>query len=206
MNVFVVSPGRTGTKSFSKACEYISNYTSGHETRIGLPAREKIDYPENHIECDNRLVWLFGPLYEKYADSAVYVKLRRDPEKIAASYNRRWHVKHGVMTAYASGILMASSSKFGLDFCRDYVETVDKNINFFLKNVKRAVEIDLEHPEEGFAKFWEMIGAEGHYSAALETLGHAENASKGGSYYRKLRFQVGVFVDRLEEVAGHVKS
>jgi len=36
MNVFVLNTGRCGSTTFSKACQHVSNFTSQHESRVGL--------------------------------------------------------------------------------------------------------------------------------------------------------------------------
>lgn len=60
MNVFVLTTGRSGSTTFYKACRHISNYTCGHESNWSLIGKERLNYPENHIEVDNHLVWMLG--------------------------------------------------------------------------------------------------------------------------------------------------
>ncbi|MHC4834220.1 MAG: hypothetical protein ACYTFH_10095, partial [Planctomycetota bacterium] len=60
MNVFILSTGRAGSMSFERACSHITNYSAGHETRSGFLGQRRFDYPQNHIESDNRLAWLLG--------------------------------------------------------------------------------------------------------------------------------------------------
>ena len=87
MNVFVLSTGRAGSKTFVLACEYLSNFTAGHETRADQIGSSRFEYPINHIEADNRLTWHLGLLGRKYDGRDVfYVHLKRDPEKIAESF------------------------------------------------------------------------------------------------------------------------
>ncbi len=45
MNVFVLTTGRSGSLTFAEACRHISNYSSGHETRVGLIGAERLAYP-----------------------------------------------------------------------------------------------------------------------------------------------------------------
>ena len=68
MNVFILCTGRCGSMSISRACKELDNYTSGHETRITKLGDERINFPENHIEADNRLAWFLGRLDEKYGN------------------------------------------------------------------------------------------------------------------------------------------
>ena len=78
MNVFVLNTGRCGSVTFIKACQHISNYTAAHESRSHCIAGERLAFPDNHIEADNRLSWVLGRLDAAYGDNAIYVHLRRD--------------------------------------------------------------------------------------------------------------------------------
>lgn len=55
MNVFVLNSGRCGSTTFIAACRHITNYSSGHESRATLIGEERLAYPTQHIEADNRL-------------------------------------------------------------------------------------------------------------------------------------------------------
>ena len=57
MNIFVLCTGRCGSMTFTKACGHIDNFSSAHESRCGRLGNERLAYPENHIEVDNRLSW-----------------------------------------------------------------------------------------------------------------------------------------------------
>jgi ferritin-like protein len=52
--------------TFIRACRHITNYTAGHETRSTLLGEDRIAYPRQHIEADNRLSWMLGKLGKKY--------------------------------------------------------------------------------------------------------------------------------------------
>lgn len=86
MNVFILNAGRSGSKTFARACDHITNFTSAHESRSGLLGEGHFAYPDNHIESDNRLAWLLGRLDRKYGDRAFYVHLTRDVGPVAASW------------------------------------------------------------------------------------------------------------------------
>ena len=81
MNVFVLTTGRSGSVTFAEACRHITNYTAGHETRVGLVGDDRLAYPGDHIEVDDRLAWLLGRLEDAYGDAAFYVHLRRDEQR-----------------------------------------------------------------------------------------------------------------------------
>jgi len=89
MNVFVLNTGRCGSTTFARACRHISNFSSAHESRTYLFGEERLAYPSNHIEVDNRLSWLLGRLDRKYGDRAVYVHLKRNIHDTAASFVAR---------------------------------------------------------------------------------------------------------------------
>ena len=176
MNVFVLCVGRCGSVTFTAACSHITNYTSAHESLCSKLGGERLAYSDNHIEVDNRLSWFLGRLQEEYGDSAVYVHLRRDSGEIAESYNKRWANDLGIMSAYAKGILQ--SRRVGLDVAVDMVQTVNENIEFFLRDKSTVFYIDIENPEPGFRALWESVGAEGDIEEALAefTVKHNVNA------------------------------
>lgn len=179
MNVFVLCAGRCASVTFSEACQKIINFTCGHESTSGLHADKKFNFPDYHIEVDNRLAWMLGYLDSEYGDSAIYVHLRRNPMSIARSYNQRWHTDLSIIKAYTHGILKRDSE--GLDDCIDYVGTVEANIKHFLKDKSKVIEISTESLEQDFKKFWEYIGAKGDLESAIKTLQIHHNASKNNN-------------------------
>jgi hypothetical protein len=176
MNVFVLCTGRCGSVTVTRACDHISNYTSGHESRTGIYGEERLDYPENHIEADNRLSWLLGRLDEKYGDNAFYVHLKRDENMTAASFVKRY--RKGIMMGYQKILHRvpwnADKKAVALDYCR----TVNSNIESFLKDKTKTMQMDIENGKEDFARFWDLIGAEGDKEKALAEFDVRHNASK----------------------------
>lgn len=167
MNIFVLSTGRCGSTTFSKACQHMTNYTSAHESRLPLIGKQRLAYPENHIESDNRLSWILGRLDLVYGDDAFYVHLSRDKHKTALSYARR--SEFGVMKAYREGILLGGEdSQTDMDIANDYIETIETNIRMFLKNKTHTMQFRLENAKQDFSQFWQRIGAEGDYDKALK--------------------------------------
>tara|TARA_Y100001970_G_C13895142_1_gene680722 strand:+ start:132 stop:689 length:558 start_codon:yes stop_codon:yes gene_type:complete len=172
MRVFVLSPQRCGSVTFSAACSHIKNFTSGHETREKL----EVQYPDNHIEVDNRLAFFLGRIEKKYGDNAYYVFLKRDPEKVANSCLNRYN--KGIMRGYHKRILLFKPDATKLDVCRDYVKTVNANIEVFLKNKTKKMDVHVENFEKDFNKFWSFIGAKGSKEDALKELNKKHNTSK----------------------------
>ena len=186
MNVFILCTGRSGSMTFIRACQHITNYTAGHETRSTLLGEDRIAYPDQHIEADNRLSWMLGKLGKKYGKDAFYVHLKRDVEATAASFNRRWGRARSIIDAYTEGILMRPRER-GLEFCADYVGTVHQNVGYFLRDKPNRIQVDLEEAKTGFRRFWNAIGAEGDLEAALAEWDIRNNPSVSPSMVDRVR-------------------
>ncbi|MET0772078.1 MAG: hypothetical protein ABWZ82_03255 [Candidatus Limnocylindrales bacterium] len=144
----------------------MTSHTAGHETRIGLLGEERLDYPPDHIEADNRLSWLLGRLEDRFGDEAYYVHLTRDATATAQSFVARYG--RGIMRAYRIGIIhRASPATDRLEMALDYVHTVDRNIAAFLQGKPHVMTVRLEHAKEDFRAFWDWVGATGDLDAAL---------------------------------------
>lgn len=179
MNVFVLTSGRSGSLTFAEACRHIDNYSTGHETRVGLVGEDRLAYPERHIEIDNRLAWFLGRLERRFGDDAFYVHLQRDLEATAASHVKRW--SKPAMRSYRQGILWDVDPEADrMALARDLVDTMDSNIELFLRDKSRTMHIDIETASQSFPELWERIGAEGDLEAALHelTVRHHEGKSK----------------------------
>lgn len=168
MNIFVLSTGRCGSTTFAEACRHILNYTAAHESRAGKIGGERLKYPDNHIEVDNRLSWFLGRLDEKYGDDAFYVHLKRNREAVALSHKKRYNNRQSIFKAYTKSILLGpqkyqSRMRAGLDYCH----TVNSNIELFLKDKSRKMDFTLENAEQDFEIFWNRIQAEGDLNTAL---------------------------------------
>ncbi len=176
MNIFILNTGRCGSTTFIKACQHISNYSAGHETRVTKVGVSRLSYPDNHIEADNRLSWFLGRLGKKYADNAFYIHLTRDKDKTAASFIKR--ADFGIMQAYQQGVLQDSEIKLNInDVARDYIDTVTENIKYFLKDKTHKMEFRLGNANDDFRKFWKKINAEGDLNKALQEWRITYNAS-----------------------------
>lgn len=176
MNVFILNTGRCGSTTIIKACSHMSNFTSAHESRRAMVGEARFDYPRNHIEADNRLSWLLGRLDRRFGDDAVYVHLRRNDTDTAASFVRRYD--RGIIRAYREAILMGLSSESpAMGVALDYVDTVNSNIELFLRNKTRKMDFRLENAESDFRRLWHTIGAKGDIDAALAEFRVQHNAS-----------------------------
>jgi hypothetical protein len=190
MNVFVLCTGRCGSTTLIEACRHITNYTSAHESRTGKLGAERLSYPANHIEADNRLSWMLGRLDEAFGDDAFYVHLKRDEAATAASFAKRYY--SGIMGAYRTGgILMdLPINADPVAVARDYCDTVNTNIAAFLKDKTHQMEFRLEHAKQDFVTFCGAIRAQVDMAAALSEFDEKHNAHtqrQAGGYRSKLR-------------------
>ena len=179
-NIIVLCTGRCGSTTLARACGHFSNFTCDHEGRSHLTGPARFDFPEGHIEIDNRLSWLLGRLDRYWGDDAGYVHLTRDAEAVAQSFAKR--AGQGILKAYRQDILMKAPKRAAntplIDFCRDYVDTVTRNIELFLRDKTHVMAMTLETMEADFDRFCGWIGAEGDLTAARGELTERHNASR----------------------------
>lgn len=167
MRVFILSTGRCGSMTLIEACRHITNFSCGHESRTHLLGEARFDYPDPHIEADNRLSWLLGRLDARFGNSAAYVHLERNIEDTARSFANRYHT--GIIKAYrGKGILLGlPEDSDPIAVARDYCLTVNRNIACFLKDKTHTMHFQLENARDAFAEFWQWIHAEGDFRRAL---------------------------------------
>lgn len=191
MRVFVLTTGRSGSVTFARACNHATNYTAAHESRIG-EFTGRFDYPDQHIEVDNRLVFLLGLLHQHHPD-AFYIHLTRDPAETAASYIRRTHLdltglplaknlwrrwrgyrRLPLVDAFNHGIIEGTSPVATADLM---VEAMNANIVEYLRD-KPHLTLDISDAAERIGEVWARIGAEGDLEAARREFGTRHNASR----------------------------
>lgn len=176
MNIFILNSGRCGSTTFIKACKHITNYSSAHESLITKIGAERLAYPKNHIEADNRLSWFLGRLDTTYANDAFYVHLKREQQETAKSFSKR--IDFGILKAYEQGILMHEQHQYSSDdIALDYIKTIDSNIELFLKDKSNKMGITLDSAVEDFTEFWSRINASGNLNNALQEWDIRYNAS-----------------------------
>src|SRR5262245_47737972 len=184
MNVYVLCTGRCGSETFAKACRHMSNFTAAHESQKPkdpspwpkdpspwrLPYRP-LSYPERHIEVDNRLTSFLGALDKEYGKSALYVHLLRNRNEVATSLARRgeesilFSFAWGVLQYYRAARHLTDTQRYELGV--HYWETVNSNIELFLRDKPKKLTMWLHDIKGPFAQFWTGIGAEGDLNAAL---------------------------------------
>jgi len=181
MRVFILCAGRCGSTTFIKACKHIKNYTSSHESLSRNYGQDRFNYPENHIEADNRLSWHLGHLDGIFGDKPLYVHLKREKEKVAQSYLKRFYYSGSIMAAFCDGIRMLQkeelSKEMQLQVCYDYIDTVDTNIIHFLSDKSNVLTIELENVKKDFPSFWKRVAAQGNLEEAMEEFEKKYNSS-----------------------------
>lgn len=188
-NVFVLTPGRTASTTFSKACEHIENYTSAHEmnsTIIDLDNR--LTFPNNHIEVDNRLIWYIDNLKIRYGSSAKYVYLRRKPDDVALSYHKRWNNKVSIVRGYGESILMKGfcPANERLSICQSYSKLVDEKLLSFIKD-NEGIIVNVENIESDFRKFYDWISAKGDVELCINEFNKYYNKNPKSSPFKNLK-------------------
>ena len=186
MNIFVLCTGRSGSTGFIKACKHITNYTASHESKSQLFGEKRFAFSENHIEADNRLSWQLGELEKKFGEKAFYVHLIREPREVAQSFMHRYLLPKSMIYAYANGIKKQPPERLNpaqrFEMCMDYVETVNSNIDAFLKDKPLKITIELKHIKPDFKTFWNAIEAEGNLELALKEFDTKHNKRPSKSY------------------------
>lgn len=170
MNVFILCTGRCGSTTFIEACYRITNYTAAHESNRAALGSKRLQYPDRHIEADNRLAWYLGGLERLYGDDAFYVHMKRDDYQTAVSYAQR-RPPSRLMEAYLKGILIGydyDPKASDVQAALDLVHTVNANIEAFLVNKSNKMNFPLEQADYAFGEFWDRIRAEGDFDAARQ--------------------------------------
>ncbi len=165
MNIFILNTGRCGSTTFIQACQHIDNYSASHESLATQTGQQRLAYPESHIEADNRLSWFLGRLDKVYGDDAFYVHLHRDRQQTIESFSKR--ANFGIMKAYKEGILLAADQQTPEQIAEDYIETIESNIEFFLKDKTHIMDFYLHNATHDFEIFWNKISAEGDIDKSL---------------------------------------
>ena len=156
--LFVLTIGRSGSTAFAAACSHSTRFTVGHESRSRLLLPERLQYPDSHIEVDNRLVHYLELLAEQYSEDAGFVYLTRDPKAIVDSYLRRWHLSISAVRAHGTSTLLRAG---GIDrddrrqITWDYVRLLDTRIRWHMARHEHSYELDGAELRSQLAAFWD---------------------------------------------------
>lgn len=185
MKIVVLCTGRNGSVTFSKACTHIENYSVGHESYTQELGEERFDFPENHIEIDNRLCWHVGEIDKYFGNDVMYVYLKRNKQKVRDSFKKRLKNRSSIISAYAESIKMVPPEDLKPDertqIAEDYIETIESNVDLLWKDKDNTMVIRLEDITSDFKKFWNKIKAEGDLDRALDEFNKTYNKSKSNS-------------------------
>lgn len=171
----MLGSGRCGTTTVARAFAHADNYTAGHETRAH-EIHGRVDYPDGHIEVDNRLAWFLGPLDAAYGDDPVYVRLDRDRDATIRSYARRFRGPRSIVRAMARGILIPDDDALAREpdwpaVSALVIDTVYANVDLFLRDKSKVVDVTIDDdPADGFETAWTMLGCTGDLDAARAEL------------------------------------
>lgn len=215
-NVFVLNTGRCGSTTFSKACQYMTNYTSGHELRVNEIGDSRLNYPTSHIEVDHNFCWMLGNLDQLYGNKAFYVHLVRDKQKVIKSTYKRWNYSFNSTRFFTQEVLgivpelLSESEKLAVVSQEN--ETKTSAINLFLLDKTNTILIDIDDPKKAFTEFWNRIGAEGNLEKALlefdvrhnENITSAEAAFAEQAFKREIRAKI--FRKRISEAPSSVQK
>lgn len=163
--------------TFARACSHLSNFTSGHESRVRFTGDARLDFPTNHIEVDNRLTWFLGALDARFGQDAYYVHLIRDAERVAHSLIQRKNLTRSIVKAWQIGVLQGGARTTILDAARDYVRNANDNIAYFLRDKPHKMTARLETLADDMPRFFEWIGGEGNLAAAISETRQRHNAT-----------------------------
>jgi len=85
-----------------------------------------------------------------------------------------------IINAYRKGVLRGlRRDDPPMSVCLDYYNTVNSNIELFLKDKTKRMEFNLGNSRQDFERFWSLIGAQGDLDVALLEFDTAWNASVG---------------------------
>lgn len=177
-NIFIISPGRTATYAMSKAFSNVSDYTCAHESRVGFFNDQRINYPDNHIELDNRLSFYLPQLTRKYSKkNSLLVIVNRDRNSIAKSYNKRWR-KINIMKAFSQGIHMNDLQSNNIDVCLAYVNYIYETIDYFKPQWDNVLEIEFSDLNFGIEQILKKINKINDLENVLEEMKNKSNLNE----------------------------
>lgn len=178
-NVFVLSTGRAGSVTFANACQWITNFTTAHESKISDVSGDRIRYPDKHIEVDHRLSFFKGLIHANYDPASTYwVYLKRNHLAVEYSWVRRTHIKGSMINTWPHAAFFRPDTSNTLLMAQHYVRSTMADLQFFIDNVRHGSVINIEDPRDDFLDFWDAIGAQGDKLRALATLEERYNVSR----------------------------
>jgi hypothetical protein len=154
------------------------NFTAGHETLAREPLPRRLDYPDEHIEVDNRLFFYLGLLEEAFGAEPFYVHLLRDEQDVVRSLLDRWDTPISLGQGWERTVMMrgAGTPQLHAEAAADAVTAMNAGIRVFLRDKPRQQVIHLEDCPEAFGRFWDAVGAVGDRDSAMAEWSVSHNA------------------------------
>jgi hypothetical protein len=158
----------------------------------------RLDYPDQHIEADNRLTFMLGALAKRFPD-ARYIHLSRDVRLVGESYAARYDQRHGaaqrskrvartVVQGHWGATPLAEAWVHGLHGRSATVPTPERqavftamaqtmtdNIEVFLEGRPHRT-MDISEGAGHIGELWDWLGVEGDLAAAQAEFATRHNA------------------------------
>jgi hypothetical protein len=114
---------------------------------------------------------MLGAIDSQYGNEAFYVHLKRNKAEVVKSWNERWNYSFSNIRAFTEGVL-SNVPELLTDAEKQIIgemhyDVVNANIELFLRDKSNILTVRLEEIESDFPRFWEAIGAEGDFNAAM---------------------------------------
>ena len=182
MRVIVLCSGRTGSFTFYRSCQSLSNFTVSHESKSHITGSKRFDLPDQHIEIDNRLVWQLGSLERYVGDNAHYVHLKRERAEVKKSFIKRVYQPKSIFYSYCEAIKKSTPENLKHEelasLADDFLDNIEHNIDHFLRDKTHRMDFQLEEYEKAFPEFWRFVNAKGDYEQALAEWSEKHNPSR----------------------------
>lgn len=148
--------GRCGTTTFARALSHVTNYSSGHETRAGLPW-DRVAYPRRHIEVDAALAMIVPLIIEHYP-LAKWVRIRRGRDDCLRSLVAN---ESQSMTSLARMVtrIPEPAAEMGAALWYDLVMAATRQLPAFT--------LQLETAKIQWRECWDFMGCLGDFEASL---------------------------------------
>jgi len=170
MRVFVVGTGRCGSVTFARACEHMTNFTTGHEEVFCKP--DKLVWPDQHVAVGP--MWPLVPLLRRAWPDLVLVHLiRTDVAEFIESYMTLEGSRGPTIDVWADLYVGAPISDAER---RGRCLLFHASTNELIRALGPDLTVRLEHGRDDFARFWDHVGARGDRDGALAEWSVKHNA------------------------------
>jgi len=173
--IFILSAGRSGGTTLAVALgATVANHTVGCETKHEAQYQD-LEFPDDHIEVDNRLFW-FLPLLEQLYPEAQYWHLKRERKDQVRSLERTHIVEAFRQIAQIYGYQRCINGKWTQVRCEVAKQQVAERYLDYADAVigaKTTAEIDICDPDkrsESIDRFWDGARIDGDKAKTLELL------------------------------------